>query len=80
MDFKHLFASLVSKFLETDGLRTIVQYDIVGVRHTGPERCSHTSVPTTGQGGLPCTHQLRGGSFLEVLYLVRGCLHSTNTP
>lgn len=35
MDFKHLFASLVSKFLETDGLRTIVQYDIVGVRHTG---------------------------------------------
>ena len=30
---KHPFAGLVSKLLETDGLRTVVQYDIVGVRY-----------------------------------------------
>ena len=28
---EHLFAGLVSKILETDGLRAVVQNDIVGV-------------------------------------------------
>ena len=28
---KHLFNGIISKILETDGLRTVVQYDIVGV-------------------------------------------------
>lgn len=31
--FKHFFAGFVPKLLETDGLRTVVQYDIVGVRY-----------------------------------------------
>ena len=30
---KHLSTSIISKLLETDGLRTVVQYDIVGVRY-----------------------------------------------
>ena len=30
---QHLFDGFVSKILETDGLRTVVQYDIVGVRY-----------------------------------------------
>lgn len=33
--FKHFFAGFVSKLLETDGLRAIVQYDVVGVRYAG---------------------------------------------
>ena len=33
--FKHFFAGFVSKLLETDGLRAVVQYDIVGVGYAG---------------------------------------------
>jgi len=30
---KHLFDGIISKILEADGLRAVVQYDIVGVRY-----------------------------------------------
>ena len=38
---KHLFDGFVPKILETDGLRTIVQYDIVGVRYAGLHKRVH---------------------------------------
>ena len=38
---KHLFDGFVSKILETDGLRAVVQYDIVGVRYAGLHKRIH---------------------------------------